>query len=65
MDKHIFIKHIRIHIRKYFHGGIRVQVLKEFNMHYEFPPVVIIKSFLVDLLLHFCRKHPSAHLWIY
>lgn len=63
-EKHVFhIAYIRRSMC--FHGGIRVQVLEGFNMRYESPPVVIIKSLLVDLLLHFRRKHPSAHLWIY
>lgn len=30
-----------------------------------FPPVVILKSLLVDVLFHFCPKRPGAHLWIY
>lgn len=48
-----------------FHSGSRVELSEGFNMRCESPPVVIIKSLLVDLLLHFRRKCPSAHLWIY
>lgn len=54
MENHVFYG-AYMHISIYFHGGIRVQVFKEFNITMSFPPVVIIKSLLVDLLLHFCR----------
>lgn len=37
MEKHIFYI-AYIHISTYFPGGIRVQVLKEFNMHSVFLP---------------------------